>query len=165
MPAICAMESRYTYPTATDTPYMALMPHSNTSCTHRRRWHYLPSLLVLAGITYLSLIKDVPAFVPQNIPLADKWGHMLAYLVLGACTAADSYRAHLPARVIYLAALLLSVAYGGLIELIQPYFPPRQGEWMDWLADCIGAGMGILIFAAWHYLHKCHKCSSSPNNA
>ena len=54
---------------------------------------YLPSVIVAAGITYLSLIKEVPFAVMGDIPLADKWGHMVAYLVLALCLAGDSSRA------------------------------------------------------------------------
>ena len=141
------------------------MPHVCTSFSGRRWRHFVPSLLVLTGITYLSLIKEMPAPVLGNIPLADKWGHMLAYMVLSLCMAADSYRAHISVRGLYLTAILLPIAYGGLIELIQPHFPPRQGEWMDWLADCIGVSIGILIFAVWYFLMNRRKTPSSTSNA
>ena len=154
MPAICATESRFTHPTATDTPYMALMPRFNTSCTHRRRWHYLPSLLVLIGITYLSLIKQVPITVMEDIPLADKWGHMLAYLVLALCLASDGYRARLSATALFAIALLLPLIYGGMMEWAQYYFPPRRCEWLDWVADAIGTIVGVGLFAAYYFIHK-----------
>ena len=161
MPAICATESRYTYPTATDTPYMALMPRFNTSCTHRRRWHYLPSLLVLIGITYLSLIKQVPFTVMEDIPLADKWGHMLAYMVLALCLSCDSYRARLSATALFAIALLLPLIYGALMEWAQYYFPPRRCEWLDWVADAIGTIVGVGLFAAYYFIHKTNLPTSA----
>ena len=125
-----------------------------------RQWRYfVPSALVWAGITWLSLVKAVPIPV-GDIPLADKWGHMLAYLVFALCIAGDCYRAHLSPRATYLWAILLPVAYGGLIELIQPYFPPRRGEWLDWAADCIGVAIAIvlfLLFHLWTTRRKAHK--------
>ena len=117
-------------------------------------WHFVPSLSVWAGITWLSLIKSVPVPLMGEIPLADKWGHMLAYLVFALCMACDGYRVRLPARAIYLWATVLPVAYGGLIELIQPHFPPRTGEWTDWLADCIGVAVGLAIFGLYHLWDK-----------
>lgn len=126
------------------------MPHSRMSYTHRRRWHFLPSLLVLIGITYLSLIKQVPYAVIGDIPLADKWGHMLAYMVLALCLAGDGYRVRLKAPVLFAIALLLPLAYGGLMEWAQYYCPPRRCDWVDWLADAIGAAVGIALFAAYY---------------
>lgn len=123
------------------------MPYLCTSCTGRRWRCFVPSLFVWAGITWLSLIKAVPVPLMENIPLADKWGHMVAYMVFALCLAGDGYRAQMPVSRICLLAALLPAAYGGLIELVQPYFPPRQGEWLDWLADCIGVVAGMALFS------------------
>lgn len=140
------------------------MPHTCTSYAHQRWWHFVPSLLVLAGITYLSLIKDVPVPLMGEIPLADKWGHMLAYLVFALCLASDSYRARLSVRALFMWAILLPVVYGGLIELIQPHFPPRMGEWADWLADCIGTVVGIALFAIYHTTVHCRAKNISSRS-
>ena len=139
---------------------MSLLGSSNSS----RYWrHFVPSALVWAGITWLSLVKDVPIPVGE-IPLADKWGHMLAYLVFALCIAGDSYRAQLPTRAIYLWAVLLPVIYGGLIELIQPYFPPRRGEWLDWAADCIGVAIAIVLFLLFHLWSQRRKADKHPRS-
>ena len=46
-----------------------------------------------------------------------------------------------------LVTLIVSIAYGGLTELMQEYFVPlRTGDWMDFLADSIGALIGIVVF-------------------
>ena len=46
-----------------------------------------------------------------------------------------------------LVTLIISIAYGGLTELMQEYFVPlRTGDWMDFLADSIGAMVGIVVF-------------------
>ena len=120
------------------------------SCIDRRWWHFVPSLLVWAGITWLSLVREVPVPLMAEVPLADKWGHMSAYFVFALILADDCYRARLSAYAIYLWAILLPIAYGGLIELIQPHFPPRQGEWLDWVADCIGVAIGVVLFLLYH---------------
>jgi len=44
-------------------------------------------------------------------------------------------------------ALVISIAYGGLTELIQEYLiKSRTGDWIDFLADTIGTGLGVLVF-------------------
>jgi len=145
MPAICVTEPKYTFPIVQNKFHIA----------------YLPSAIVAAGITWLSLVKEVPVPVMGDIPLADKWGHMLAYMVFALCLAGDSYTAHMNKRVIYTVSLVLPVIYGGLIELIQPYFPPRQGEMADWIADGIGAVIGVILFALFYIWYN-HK--HSPSN-
>jgi len=145
MPATCVTEQKYTSPIAPNKLHIA----------------YLPSVIVAAGITWLSLIRDVPAVMQVDIPLADKWGHMIAYMILTLCLAGDSYRARLSTRTIYMLALSLPLAYGGLMEWMQVYCPPRSCELQDWIADGIGAGIGILLFAVWHYLNK-HRNTQHP---
>ncbi len=55
-------------------------------------------------------------------------------------------------RLSWRPVVLVLLAYGGAIELIQSQLPPREGDWADLLADGIGIGLGLLIHAA---LQKC----------
>ncbi|MCR5658384.1 MAG: VanZ family protein [Bacteroidales bacterium] len=51
-------------------------------------------------------------------------------------------------------ALVVSIAYGGLTELMQEYLVPlRIGDWRDFIADCIGTLLGVTFF----YLFYRHK--------
>ena len=44
-------------------------------------------------------------------------------------------------------ALIIGIAYGGLTELMQKFFVEgRKGDWIDFLADSLGTGLGVLIF-------------------
>ena len=46
-----------------------------------------------------------------------------------------------------LHAIIISLAYGGLTELIQEYLvSTRTGDLFDYIADCIGTGLGALLF-------------------
>jgi transcriptional regulator with XRE-family HTH domain len=56
---------------------------------------------------------------------------------------------------LWLVAVILPIAYGGIIEVLQEhFFYPRTGDWMDWLADCIGAWVGI---GTWYIGQKWHE--------
>lgn len=47
--------------------------------------------------------------------------------------------------------LLIGAIYGGVIELLQEYFfPPRTGDWWDWLADCTGALLAVILFRLYY---------------
>lgn len=113
---------------------------------------------MLLAITYLSIFK-VPEIPPlEEVVFADKWGHMLAYAVWAWCLLADGTRAGWPKRRCYMVAIILTIAYGGLMEIIQHYcFTYRQGEWLDWLADITGIVLATLLFcgvsAILHHKH------------
>ena len=42
--------------------------------------------------------------------------------------------------------LCYPILYGGLMELLQEYyFPPRTGDWEDWIADIVGVLIAFFI--------------------
>ena len=114
-----------------------------------RRWaHFIPSGVMLLGITYLSIFKTTVPLPLQDVALLDKWGHMLAYAVWALCLLTDCTRTHVPAKHVYTLSAAITLIYGALMELVQYFFCPlRQGEWLDWLADAIGIGLALLLFA------------------
>lgn len=97
--------------------------------------HALTAFLALA-IALLTLIPQVPG--PEGIPGFDKLAHFMAFAVLAAPLA---WRYPHLWRTVALATL----AYGGLIEIIQP-MTGRSAEWGDLLTD--GAGAFVGAFAA-----------------
>ena len=53
-----------------------------------------------------------------------------------------------------LLAVVISIFYGGLTEILQEYFVPgRTGDWFDFLADSIGTLLGVFVFHLF-YRHK-----------
>ncbi len=99
----------------------------------RRRW--LPvSALLLAAITALSLapLDELPP-----VPGSDKWHHAIAYAALMFPAALRR-----PPRL--RAVFLFYLAWGGGIELIQPYVN-RYGEWADLAANGAGLAAGWLL--------------------
>ncbi len=43
--------------------------------------------------------------------------------------------------------ILISIAYGGLTELMQEFLvPTRTGDWFDFLSDALGTLLGVLVF-------------------
>ena len=87
--------------------------------------------IILVGILALS-----PA-PPVTVPGADKTHHFLAFAAMTFPMAALKPR-WLPVFV------LLALAYGGVIEFIQPHFG-RSGDVMDWIADLVGVVTGTAL--------------------
>ena len=105
----------------------------------KRFRHAAPALtLFLAlAIGYLSLspLDDLP-----KAPGGDKLHHFVAYACLTfPMMFADARQ--------WRRIMLPAIAYGGAIELIQPYVN-RYGEWLDFAANSagcfIGAGLALL---------------------
>ncbi len=88
------------------------------------------------AIGYLSLtpLPEIP-----NLPGNDKLHHLIAYVVLGFLATLSRQTGKT-----VLATLLAVIAYGGLIEIIQPYVN-RYGEFNDFLAGGLGAVLGWLL--------------------
>ena len=77
-------------------------------------------------------LKELPP-----VPGTDKLQHFIAFgvFVLPVCLL-------MPARAWLI--FIIAVAYGGLIEIIQPYVN-RYAELGDFLADAVGAAIGVVI--------------------
>jgi len=95
-------------------------------------WLYLGAILLLT-------LLPVPYLKPLSaVTFWDKAEHGLAFALL-AWLALLVW----PARPLRLMLILL--AFGGAIELIQAATGWRSGEWADWLADGFGLALGWLL--------------------
>lgn len=97
-------------------------------------------LVLLLVISVLALAPAPPKALDSGW---DKLNHFSAFAAL-ALSAFFADRPSLRHAGRVAAALL---AYGGLIEILQSFLPPRQGEWADLLADAIGIALGLAVAA------------------
>ena len=85
--------------------------------------------------------------VGVEVPLADKWTHMVMYGALTLAIWFDYRRSHKhwnTAKLVLLA-FLAPIAMGGILELIQAHLTTcRSGEWMDFAANTIGVCLGTV---------------------
>lgn len=95
------------------------------------------SLFLALIVAVLALGPGTPG--PEGVPGLDKLGHLIAF---GAIAAPLAWRFPHHWRAVALAVL----AYGGMIEIVQPAFG-RAAEWGDLLADGIGAFGGAFLGA------------------
>ncbi|WP_455280739.1 VanZ family protein [Cupriavidus necator] len=110
---------------------MPPIPVPNLTAFHWRLffWACVATILVLA-------------LMPPTQPLPttgwDKTNHLLAFGALWVL-GRRAYAGH------GLALVLVLVAYGGLIELLQGQTGYREADWFDLVADSMGvaAGMGL----------------------
>ncbi len=113
---------------------------------HLRR--YPVTLLIAVCIVLLSLLPISDIKMPVQVPLADKWTHMVMYGVLTLVIWFDYRRSHqqFNAWKLFLFAFLAPIAMGGILELMQAYLTTcRSGEWLDFVANTIGVCIGTTI--------------------
>ncbi|MDR0872374.1 MAG: VanZ family protein [Prevotellaceae bacterium] len=115
------------------------------------------SIAIAAVIFYLSTAtgKALPQMPPM--PYLDKVVHIIMYMVLAGTLVWEQRKPSnksdgiLRLRSVTKPAMTavtiaLPILYGGLLELLQEYFfPPRTGDWWDFLADIAGVLWGVLI--------------------
>ena len=88
-------------------------------------------VVALAVVAWQSLVP------PEQIAVSvgsDKLAHVLGYALLGALAALSLSRRA--------AAWALIVAFGLVLEIAQATTPYRSFEWLDLVADGIGAAIG-----------------------
>lgn len=91
---------------------------------------------IVLGIAYLSL-TPLESITIGN----DKISHFIAYGVLMSNVGILTYHK----AQLFLAGVLLSLAYGALIEVAQHFVPGRFMSGYDMLANAGGVGFGILV--------------------
>ena len=109
---------------------------------------YIFTTIVAVAIVVLSTIP-IPEEAPLNdVPLIDKWVHMVMYGGLFFAMWVDHVvrckrKFSWDARVFM---LLYAIALGGAMELVQAYLTTyRSGDWIDFEADAVGALIGLLV--------------------
>ncbi|MCM1021149.1 MAG: hypothetical protein NC343_02480 [Muribaculum sp.] len=124
---------------------------------------YTLTAIVTLAILYLTLIpKPLPDLEPELFEGADKVVHGLMFLGFAGAVGLDYLRSSAGER--YLSApfshillfVVLSIAFGGLVELAQGAMKIGRGEDIyDFLADAIGAVLaGIIMIASWAPIHR-----------
>lgn len=100
-------------------------------------------LSCVVGITifYLCIARTLPTTSIPTFEGMDKVVHFLMYVAFSGAICLDHYRMDVSfgSKKMLAWAVLFPILYGGLIEILQEnFFPPRSGEWADWLADSLG---------------------------
>ena len=115
-----------------------------------RRYPLSYSLAVI--ITLLSLLPIGNVEMAKNVPLADKWTHMVMYFSITFVIGYEYARQHkcvstlIPSFNYVLRALFVPIMMGGLLELAQAYCTTyRSGDWLDFAANSIGCAIGTFL--------------------
>lgn len=107
-----------------------------SAAKERASWRAVPALVYAFGVFYGGVIQ-IGAL--PNIPglATDKALHALAFAGLTSLVAFALPM--LPTRRRLTFAAAASIGVGALLELVQSALPYRSAEWLDLLADAVGA--------------------------
>ncbi|NCG10889.1 MAG: VanZ family protein [Alphaproteobacteria bacterium] len=106
---------------------------------------YLTLILALL-ILFLSL--KPPSETDTKLLVSDKVLHLISYFLLVLPVLLERIY---PQFLVFIVAL----AYGGFIELIQPFWG-RDADIMDFFANAVGIILGILIVQGFIFIFKLH---------
>jgi UDP-2,3-diacylglucosamine pyrophosphatase LpxH len=118
----------------------------------RRFWIWIPPSLIAITIVWLSSQTQYPGGISLPSPL-DKVAHASVFGALAFCfeIAWRSSRHDLPMYRRHLWIFLAVALFGVSDEWHQSFVPGRDCSALDWLADAIGAKLGLAL-AVWPFL-------------
>ena len=121
-------------------------------------------LILRYTVSWLLIVAILLACFPEtemdDVPFIDKWVHILMYLMLSSSLWIEYLRSHthIDYPKLCVGAIVLPIVLSGLIELGQAYCTTtRSGDWLDFLANVTGVGLGALLgFTVYrrHFLKK-----------
>lgn len=115
--------------------------------------HYPISLIVIGIICYLSFFTP-PQTDLNEIPNLDKLVHFCMYFGLCSVIWIEYLWHHssVNRKQLLSGAVLFPILMSGLIEILQEYCTDtRSGDWLDFIANSIGA---LASIPAGHYIYR-----------
>ena len=109
---------------------------------------------ILCGIVILVLTGLPGSVFPRVKPIVgiDKVAHLIMYASFAFLCLWGYRKQFISNGMAYqkkaiLLAIVISIAYGGITEIMQEHLiPSRTGDWVDFAADAIGTLVGVGIF-------------------
>lgn len=126
----------------------SFLPKPHTSMTLRSRL-LLWSTLAAAYWLLIFTLTHLPISVPGAEHSLDKLQHLGAFFGLAVLLAAayDAWRGLNVAGCGWI--LLAAGVYAALDEVTQAFVPHRYPSVLDWLADFVGAALGVSVALGW----------------
>jgi VanZ family protein len=116
----------------------------NSSASHRRRrWIFAAAL---AGLIVIASSRS--AVEGPSVSNFDKVAHFSVYGLLATLVV----RALISARAFW--AIVIVSIFGLSDELHQHFTPGRSMEFMDWVADTLGATLAVGLYTYWAWYRK-----------
>ena len=129
-----------------------------------KRKVYLVYVPLIIYWIMLFTATSLPAANLPSVAISDKIKHFGAFFglsILLSLTLLYQNKNLLFKNYFLAAALVISSIYGLLDEIHQSFVPGRNSEFLDWVADSLGAAVGVFVV---FYLLKKFKYFPKPVN-
>jgi VanZ family protein len=128
--------------------------HTSHLTPKKMFWKYnLPTIIWATFVLFLTLLpgKEMPdiQFSLSELLKFDKVAHFFVFAVLVCLMAIGFTKQNTYSNIHFKPvrhALLGSILYGVIIEIIQAYIPDRNFEINDLIANTFGSGLGVGLF-------------------
>ena len=108
---------------------------------------YIPFVVVCSVIYRLSSMSHPPIPIFMKFSNGDKILHMAAFFIVGFTAVLPlAFTKRFLGFSLALRALALAAMYAAADEIHQAYVPMRQSSYLDFVADIVGAILGIFVF-------------------
>jgi len=111
-----------------------------------------PLTLVCLVVIWLLCFCTVPHTKLDNVPLIDKWTHLVMYAGMTSVFWFEYWRnirhhVHISESVLWIISMVLPILMSGLIEILQATCTGgrRSGEFLDFVANSIGVLVGLIL--------------------
>ncbi len=134
--------------------YIYLTLHTSHFTPQKMFWKYnLPTIIWATFVLFLTLLpgNQMPdiTFSLTELLKFDKVAHFFVFAVL-VCLMSIGFAKQNTYSTIHFKpvrhALLVSILYGIMIEVLQSYIPERNFEINDLIANTLGCGLGVGLF-------------------
>jgi len=129
----------------------------------RKIIQYKYTIVVALAIIYVSLMKPPSLKIDiTKIPNIDKIVHLIMYATLSVVMAKETQIKKIAEQLLIIFAI--TTIFGGVIEILQQYFPPRTASWGDFLADAIGSALPLACITIYKLTSYDRQQKREPNN-
>ena len=88
------------------------------------------------------------AGTPGPLDIPDKWAHLLVFGLLATLYLRHPWFENKGRKGAWMAIIAASI-YGASDEYHQYFVPGRVCDWVDWVADTLGATLAAWLYAIW----------------
>lgn len=132
----------------------------------RRRWKPIAILAAAVALYWLAMFAATHLpfqTTPQGDPYSlDKLQHITAFAVFALLLCTAGATIGISSRPLYLSVIGLIATYAALDEISQRFVAERTPDFFDWLADMVGALLGIIAFATFRKIARSRRLTKPP---
>lgn len=111
----------------------------------RRSFFYFVLTGMYAVLLFVALLLPSDSLPVHKIFSPDKVWHISTYFILAVCLIFSFREGHYQIWFNRRWTLIIALSHAGLSEILQGFSRGRTSDLADWIANCIGIGLALLL--------------------